>query len=273
LLQPCLARLAAPDARNRAPNEKITLTVCLACCIHFFAGGDAYDIACMFGISHSSVFDNIVLVIEVVNNCDVLKIDFPSDHHAQRGIADRFLKKSYDDQIGCCVGCIDGILIWTHKPSKAECDEVGVSENKFFCGRQHKHGLNMQAICNHKKQLMDVSIVYGASASDHMSFEVSEIRLNTLSQLNFLVEGLCLFGDNSYVNTKFMATPYPNVGSDSEKDSYNFYHSQLRITVEGAFGLFTQRWGFLRKNDSSTLHAEKDYVCSGCNEPSAQLFD
>jgi len=73
-----------------------------------------------------------------------------------------------------------------------------------------------------------------------MAFEVSDIHLNLnkLSQPNFLAEGLYLFGDNAYINTKFMATSYPNAGSDSEKGSYNFYHSQLRITVEGAFGLF-----------------------------------
>ena len=44
-----------------------------------------------------------------------------------------------------------------------------------------------------------------------------------------------------------MATPYPNVSGDSEKDSYNFFHSQLRINIECAFGMLVQRWGFLRK--------------------------
>lgn len=30
------------------------------------------------------------------------------------------------------------------------------------------------------------------------------------------------------------------------KDAYNFYHSQLRINIECAFGILVQRWGFLR---------------------------
>ncbi|KAL7532194.1 hypothetical protein ACHAXR_006360, partial [Thalassiosira sp. AJA248-18] len=233
--------------RDRSPNGKITLTVRLACCIRFFAGGDAYDIACMFGVSHTSVFLSIDYVIESINDCDALKIEFPSDHNIQREIANGFLKKSTDARFACCVGCIDGIIIWTHKPSKEDCDEVGVSESKFFCGRKHKFGLNMQAVCNHKKQFLDVSILYGASSSDHLSFEVSELRQKKLGRPGFLAEGLCLFGDNAYVNSKFMATPYPNVGSNREKDAYNFYHSQLRITVEGTFGLLINRWGFLRK--------------------------
>ena len=31
------------------------------------------------------------------------------------------------------------------------------------------------------------------------------------------------------------------------KDSFNFYHSQLRINIECAFGILVHRWGCLRK--------------------------
>ena len=69
-----------------------------------------------------------------------------------------------------------------------------------------------------------------------MAFENSDLR-RELETSNFLYPSLCLFGDNVYVNTKYMATPYPNVKQGS-KDAYNFYHSQLRICVECAFGMF-----------------------------------
>ena len=58
-----------------------------------------------------------------------------------------------------------------------------------------------------------------------------------------------LFGDNAYLNSSYMATPYPNVANNpahKSKDNYNFYHSQLRIQVECAFGMLVQRWGLLR---------------------------
>jgi len=57
--------------------------------------------------------------------------------------------------------------------------------------------------------------------------------------------GVCIFGDNAYINTKYLATPFANVSSGS-RDAYNFYHSQLRIRVECAFGMLTQQWGILR---------------------------
>jgi hypothetical protein len=44
-----------------------------------------------------------------------------------------------------------------------------------------------------------------------------------------------------------MATPYPNVAQNSPNDNYNFYHSQIRINIECAFGILVSRFGILRK--------------------------
>jgi hypothetical protein len=43
-----------------------------------------------------------------------------------------------------------------------------------------------------------------------------------------------------------VATPFKAVSS-GPKDAYNFYHSQVRITIECAFGMLVHRWGILRK--------------------------
>ena len=54
-----------------------------------------------------------------------------------------------------------------------------------------------------------------------------------------------------------MATLHPNVSSDMRKDAYTFYHLQLRITFEGAFGVLVQRWGMLWKQISHEYSVEK----------------
>jgi DDE superfamily endonuclease len=54
-----------------------------------------------------------------------------------------------------------------------------------------------------------------------------------------------LFGDNAYINTEFLATPYSGTKGGT-RDAYNFYHSQLRINIECTFGRFVQCWGILR---------------------------
>ena len=53
-----------------------------------------------------------------------------------------------------------------------------------------------------------------------------------------------------------MATPFPNVSAGC-KDDYNFYHSQLRIRVECAFGMLVHRWGILRSAISNGITIQK----------------
>jgi hypothetical protein len=88
-----------------------------------------------------------------------------------------------------------------------------------------------------------MSIKYPASTSDCLAFESSKLYEDL--EKGLLAEGLCIFGENACINSPFVATPYPNV-SGGYKDAYNFFHSQLRIHVECAFGMFVHRWGILR---------------------------
>jgi DDE superfamily endonuclease len=77
-----------------------------------------------------------------------------------------------------------------------------------------------------------------------------------LETKGFLAPGLCLFGDNAYVSTPYMATPYKNVKGGS-KDDYNFYHSQVRIKIECVFGMLVQRWGILKRPLSAKVTPKK----------------
>ncbi len=103
--------------------------------------------------------------------------------------------------------------------------------------------MNCQAVSDARGKFIDISIAYPGSTSDVLAFEGS--KLHEKLEDGILAEGLCLFGDNAYINTKYMATPYSGMNGKSH-DSYNFYHSQLRIKVECAFGMFTERWTILR---------------------------
>ena len=57
--------------------------------------------------------------------------------------------------------------------------------------------------------------------------------------------GYCLYGDNAYVNESYMAVPFQAM-SYGPKDSYNFYHLQVRINIECAFSILTNRWCLLK---------------------------
>jgi hypothetical protein len=211
------------------PNGYISTSVRLALALRYFAGGSPYDLMVKYGVSHSSVFDSVWIVVEAIKNEREFDIEYPSSHEEQRRIAHEFKKKS---QVGFdnCVGAIDGILIWMHKPSEKECKRSKVDQKKYLCGRKHKFGLNCQAVCDLRGRFLDMSITYGGSSSDCLAFEDSNLYKRLEDGL--LKHGYVLFGDNAYLNSFFMATPYPNVsGGDSNievsKDNYNFYHSQV----------------------------------------------
>ena len=59
---------------------------------------------------------------------------------------------------GSHTGYNNELTVWTRKLTKAECDESGVDESNFFHGRKHKFGLNLQAVCNHKKKFISIFI-------------------------------------------------------------------------------------------------------------------
>ncbi len=90
---------------------------------------------------------------------------------------------------------------------------------------------------------MDFLIGLPGASSDCIAFEGSSLYERLEGGL--LKNGLVLFGDNVYLNTHFMATPFPNVSSGC-KDNYNFFQFQLRIRVECAFGQLVTRWGILK---------------------------
>jgi DDE superfamily endonuclease len=224
------------------PNGAIPSLTRLAIALRYFAGGSLYDLCPLFGIGRTDAFRSVWMVVEATHRTNLFNLVFPADHDAQRELASQFSTRS---QVGfdCCVGAVDGILIWILKPSPKCCIESKCDASKFFCGRKHKFGLNCQAVADFRGRFLDMSIKYPASTSDCLAFESSKLYDDL--EKGILAQGLCLFGDNAYINSPFIATPYPNV-SGGYKDAYNFFHSQLRIRVECAFGMFVHRWGILR---------------------------
>lgn len=228
ILTPCMDICTIPKNsspklhKNGAPNGIVKSSTHLSMALRFFAGGCPYDISLSHGVSHSTVYNSIERVIKAINNCQDLNIVFPEDHKIQKKIANGFCKAS---QAGFsnCIGTIDGVLIWIEKPTKSEAEYCGVGPKKFYCGRKHKFGLNMQAVCDHHGRFIDVSIGHPGSTSDYLSF----------------------------------STSYFQGVSSGTKYDYNFYHSQVRIKIECAFGMLTQRFGILWKPFSANFGISK----------------
>jgi DDE superfamily endonuclease len=96
-----------------------------------------------------------------------------------------------------------------------------------------------------KRRFLDFYIGHPCTTSDFLSFQTSPLR-HQLEIPNFLHPRLCLYGDNAYVNTNYMVTPFKGV-SDGPEDAFNYYQSQLRICIECAFRMLCHRFAILRK--------------------------
>ena len=203
-------------------NGRIMPEVRLASAIRWYAGGSSYDIMTTFGISHLTVFDSIWYVVVAINSLKEFDIVYPGDHNEQRRIVAAAFSRVSAAGFQCCAGAIDGILIWIHRPSNNEYALSGCDPGKFLCGRKHKFGLNCQAVCDARSRILDMAVQFPGSMSDILAFK--GMALFDRLEEGLLAPGLCLFGDNAYINTPYMATPYSNVAGDS-KDSYNFHHS------------------------------------------------
>ena len=114
-------------------NGPISTSIRLACALRYFAGGSPYDLVGVYGISHTDVMDSVWHVMDAVNIYSKFAIAYPSSVEEQKKIVAGFQKASTVD-FDICAGAIDGILIWTQKPTAAEAQRVGVGQKKFFCG-------------------------------------------------------------------------------------------------------------------------------------------
>ena len=150
------------------------MSVQLALALCYFAWGAPANLMCKYGVLHASVFVSFWVVVEASKNVEKFDIEYPSSHEHQLGIAYALQQKS---KLGFhnCVGAIDGILIWMHKPSEKEAKLSKVNQKKYFCGRKHKFGLNCQAMCDMQRWFLDISITYGGSSSDCLAFEDSNL--------------------------------------------------------------------------------------------------
>jgi hypothetical protein len=115
------------------PNERVPPSVQLACALRYFAGGSAYNIMSVYGVLHTIILDSVWCVVEAINQVPEFYIKYLKSLIEQKAIVKGFEEKS-DVGFSNCAGCIDGILIWTHKPTKKEAEMSGVGRKKFLCG-------------------------------------------------------------------------------------------------------------------------------------------
>jgi hypothetical protein len=70
-----------------------------------------------------------------------------------------------------------------------------------------------------------------AATSDYMAWVTSSLAMELDHDVGMLIKEGMLVGDCAYVKKLYMSTPLKSFPG-GYKDAYNFYLSQLRITIE-----------------------------------------
>lgn len=228
--------------RSTGGAEPIIPEVVVACGLRYCAGGSYIDLASSYKISEPSVFRSIDTFLAAVRDCPELDFVFPSldDAASIDKLRKGFEAKSYHGIMRGCVGAIDGMFQQTIRPSPT-CAHGNV--RSYFSGHYNKFGLNVQAICDPYLRFTFFGVLKPGSSSDLRAYESSGIH----SIIESLPYGTYIVGDAAYMLTDRMLVPF--TGSDRvdpSKDAFNFYLSQLRIRIEMAFGLLTNKWRILR---------------------------
>jgi hypothetical protein len=138
---------------------------------------------------------------------------------------------------------MDGMLVWTMQPTKQDCLDVGIGECSFHCFRKDKFGLLLLVGCDQLCHFRWADITHPGIASDYTAWMTSTLGTK-LRQPNqqIIAPGNTIVSDNAFVETGYMAIPIPGTSITNAEDAYNFYLSQLRITIERAFGILVRPW-------------------------------
>ncbi len=83
------------------------------------------------------------------------------------------------------------------------------------CQQNNQFGLNVQSISGVRGMILDISIKYGGATLDCLAFEASDLHLHLENGL--LKEILVLFGENAYLNSPNLVTPFASMQSGGSK--------------------------------------------------------
>lgn len=244
-------------AMQTSCTEEISVASRLGIALIMLGGGRRTEAMRTHGVSRSSCYAILHQVVSAINNCPALEINGRNDILSLQSRAAEFKKKSTHGLFEYCVGAIDGLAIRIAVPSRSETK----NQTAFYSGSKKFYCVNLQGICDANREFVGVSCKCTGGTNDVDAFGLSDLK----AMVDSLPFPYHINGDGAYVVTETVMTPFGGINlhiTYPSKDSFNFWHSQLRINIECAFGMFIQRWGifwrplqFSLKNAFAIIHA------------------
>jgi hypothetical protein len=227
-------------ARNRC-NQEIYPEIVVAICIRYLCGGSYDDISNCYGVSIGGYYYSRNKFLNSILRCEALAITMPATENEWEDIRKRFEAKSTEGIMRGTIGAIDGFFQPTKCPTLKECER---NPRVYFSGHYVSYGVNCQAICDSRLRFMYFGVIAPGTVGDQVAYEDTGLS----DVIESFPPGLFIVADAAYTLTEHMLVPF--TGSNrlhKEKDTFNYFLSQLRIQIEMAFGLLTTKWRILRR--------------------------
>jgi hypothetical protein len=204
------------------------------------SGCPSLDLHISMGMSLPSVYRCCDIFVHAVNAAPELSLVFPQTPDAINLVCKQFKSRSLNQLMRGCVGCIDGYLAVTVRPSMADSEH---NPGAFRSGHYSVYGLNVQAMCDYRSRFTFFAVAAPGKCANQVAFE----RTSLPALMEALPIGKYLVGDAAYSVGEKMLVPFSgSQRNNANNDGYIFCLSQLRIRIEMAFGLMSNKWRILR---------------------------
>ena len=229
---------------RRAKRPTIPPDVRLAVTLRMMAGASYLDLMGTYQMSKTSVYNVFHSTCTVLSERLQLP-GLPSTVSGLRHSAKTFkMSRNPPSPLSGCVGALDGIAIKIKKPAWCH------APSTLFC-RKLYYALPVQAVVDADYRFLCCSARCVGSTHDSVAHTVSALG-------HYLESGKLHFecwiaGDEAYVCTESLITPFPAASATDAEDAFNYYHSSLRMHVEQAFGMLVGKWRILSQL-SFSLH-------------------
>ena len=230
---------------KRSSGSTITPAWRLAITLRVLAGGDPCGCADMANVLDRIVWPIIDETVDaIMKHFRIADFDVKDSAKLEK-LESEFALRS-DNVVRGCVGALDGMAVCIRKPLPKECGNP-----KHYYNRKGFFALNLQAICDANKRFLFFSVLCPGSTHDSLAFDMSSLGRRIAKE--GMLKPYWIAADNAYRASEFIVVPWPGRNLDVAKDSFNFWLSNSRITIEGAFGILTQRWGIFWRPLPCTL--------------------
>jgi hypothetical protein len=223
---------------NNSSGSCIPTSTKLAVTLRWLAGGSHIDLCFAWGISKTSFFSERGVLwptIEALN--DLLPdISFPMDDTFQLDeMAEGFNKRNNNVMNGLVL-VVDGLIVRTRRPTHRE-----VPDPKSYVHRKGGFGVLVMAGCDARTKFRSLTAKNTGSTNDNTAWDNSALG-DALSQ-GLLPKQYFIGGDEAFTCTDSFVSPWSGRGLGVWKDSFNYWLSHSRQTIERAFGILVARWG------------------------------